>query len=165
MTNENSPDLKLDNPDNNPLPEAIPAFPRNRVRVGLVLMGLGWIMLLVGAKPAWFGLDRSEVIGFIQISVFLLGLGIMIFGCYFSLAAMWQPGKKTIVADIGLRLVSTGYTICFFTGMADILGFGSHHLPGVYFGQIQERGVQIGLIVTAIGLLCLYRFKPRAPHK
>ncbi|MBI5297028.1 MAG: hypothetical protein HY869_16235 [Chloroflexi bacterium] len=48
---------------------------RMRVRVGLVLTLFGLFVFMVGAKPAWFGWDRSPVVGFVQIIVFLTGLG------------------------------------------------------------------------------------------
>jgi hypothetical protein len=60
------------------------------------------------------------------------------------------------VADIGMRLISTGYVIAVFTGMADVFGMGSQPLPGVpYFGPWQSAGVLIGQIMIAIGFLMM----------
>jgi hypothetical protein len=60
------------------------------------------------------------------------------------------------VADIGLRLVGTGYVVAVFTGMADVFGMGSQPLPNVpYFGPWQSSGVLIGQIVIALGLLMM----------
>jgi hypothetical protein len=57
------------------------------------------------------------------------------------------------MADVGLRLVGTGYVIAVFTGMADIFGLGSQPLPMVpYFGPWQAVGVLIGQAVIALGL-------------
>ena len=67
---------------------------------------------------------------------------------------MWGKGQRSILADIGLRLVGTGYVIAVFTGMADIFGLGSQPLPNVpYFGPWQAVGVLIGQVVIALGLL------------
>jgi hypothetical protein len=53
-------------------------------------------------------------------------------------------------------MVSTGYVITVFAGMADVFGFGSHPLPGVpYFGTWQARGVEVGQAVIALGFLLM----------
>lgn len=135
------------------------SFPKRRIRFGLALTMFGYLMFLLGARPSLFGLDRSRVIGFVQISVFLVGLGIIVLGSYLTLNALWPQGKKTIAADIGSRVISTGYVICVFTAMADIFGLGSHRLPDVFFGPLQARGVAVGMATIAIGLLLLIRYK------
>ncbi|MBE9474076.1 MAG: hypothetical protein IMY85_04235, partial [Chloroflexi bacterium] len=44
-----------------------------RIRLGMILMLVGFVIFLIGAVPDLFGLDRSPVIGFVQITVFLIG--------------------------------------------------------------------------------------------
>lgn len=134
-------------------------YPKRRVRNGLILTIIGYLIFLLGARPSIFGLDRSRVIGFVQISVFLVGLAIIILGSYLSLNSLWPEGKKTIAADIGSRLISTGYVICVFTSMADIFGLGSHPLPDVFFGPLQARGMSIGMATITVGFLLLIRYK------
>lgn len=134
-------------------------YPKIRVRIGLALAIFGFFLFLLGARPSLFNLDRSRVIGFVQISVFLVGLGIITIGSYLTLNAFWFESKKTIAADIGARLISTGYVICVFTAMADIFGLGSHRLPNVYFGPLQAQGMMIGMATIAIGFLLLIRYK------
>jgi hypothetical protein len=125
-----------------------------RVRFSLITVLLGLFVFVVGAKPGWFGWDRSPVVGFVQIAVFLVGLALICIGAYVGLVAMWGNEQRSIVADIGLRLVGTGYVISVFTGMADIFGLGSQPLPAVpYFGPWQALGVLIGQIVIALGIL------------
>ncbi|MFN2304086.1 MAG: hypothetical protein ACK2TV_10180 [Anaerolineales bacterium] len=131
---------------------------RRRIRLGLALTIVGYLLFLLGARPSLFNLDRSRVIGFVQISVFLIGLGLITLGSYIALNALWPNGKKSIAADIGSRMISTGYVICVFTGMADIFGMGSHPLPEVFFGPLQARGVSIGMGTIALGFLLLIRF-------
>lgn len=127
-----------------------------RIRSGLILTLVGLVVFLLGARPGLFGLDRSPVIGFVQIAVFLVGLAIICIGGYTSLMALWKNRQPSIAADIGQRLVATGYVIAVFTGMADVFGVGSHQLPGVpYFGPWQARGVELGQAVIAIGFLLL----------
>ncbi|KUK45919.1 MAG: putative membrane protein [Anaerolinea thermophila] len=134
-------------------------LPKTRIRLGLIMAVVGYFIFLLGARPGLFGLDRSRVIGFVQISVFLVGLALISLGSYLTLNAMWPNGKKTIAADIGIRLISTGYVISVFTAMADIFGLGSHPLPDVFFGPLQARGMELGMITIAIGFLLLIRYK------
>ena len=135
--------------------EAVP-FPRWRVRIGLTTTLIGFLVFLLGTRPALFDLDRSPVVGFVQIAVFLVGLAFICLGGYLSLASLWRPGTHSIAADIGLRLVATGYLISVFSGMADVFGFGSQPPPLVpYCGPWQAGGVEIGEIVIAAGFLLL----------
>ncbi len=125
-----------------------------RVRFSFVATLFGLFIFIVGAKPNWFGWDRSPVVGFVQIAVFLIGLALICIGGYVGLAALWINEQRSIVADVGLRLVGTGYVITVFTGMADVFGLGSQPLPGVpYFGPWQAGGVLIGQVVIALGFL------------
>jgi uncharacterized membrane protein YidH (DUF202 family) len=149
-------------PANQPQPDSrqkLPGtrqFPVMRVRAGLMITLIGFIFAMIGIRPALFGLDRSPLIGFVQIAVFLVGLAIICIGGYLSLASLWQRSNTSIAADIGLRLVATGYVICVFSGMADIFGFGSQHLPAVpYFGPLQALGVEIGEAIIAAGFLLI----------
>ena len=144
-------------------PENIPS--KQRVRFGLFVVLLGLSVFLVGIRPALFGLDRSPVVGFVQISVFLVGLAIICIGGYICLMAFWKNGNRTIPADIGSRLVATGYVVAVFSGMADVFGFGTQVRPQVpSFGPWQAMGVQIGVAVIAIGFLLLIPYRlPKKP--
>jgi hypothetical protein len=127
-----------------------------RIRFSLATILFGLFVLVVGAKPGWFGWDRSPVVGFIQIAVFLIGLALMCLGGYVGLNALWGSEQRSIIADIGMRLVGTGYVVAVFTGMADVFGLGSQPLPMVpYFGPLQSGGVLIGQFVIAIGFLMM----------
>jgi hypothetical protein len=133
---------------------------RPRLRTGLVVTLMGFFVFTVGAKPDWFGWDRSPVVGFVQISVFIIGLGIICVGGYVGLLALWKGTPRTIVADIGLRLVGTGYVICIFSGMADVFGMGSQPLPGLpYFGPWQATGVLLGQVLIALGFLMMMPYR------
>jgi hypothetical protein len=137
-------------------------FSLRRVRSGLILTLIGFLIFLIGARPDFFGLDRSPIIGFVQIAVFLVGLAVMCLGGYLGMMAPWKNQVPSIAMDFGVRLVSTGYVIAVFAGMADIFGFGSHALPKVpFFGPWQARGVMIGQIIIASGFLLLIPFPAR----
>jgi hypothetical protein len=155
MTTINNPSLS---PDTTPV--GIPS--RMRVRFGLIVTLIGLITFLIGAQPALFGLDRSPVVGFVQISVFLVGLAIICIGGYIGLMSFWKNGERTIAAEIGSRLVATGYVVAVFSGMADVFGFGSQAPPQVpVFGPWQVTGVQIGEFLITIGFLLLIPYYKR----
>jgi hypothetical protein len=73
-----------------------PLLKRLRVRAGLFVIFLGFFLFILGAKPEFFGLDRSPVIGFVQIAVFLTGLGMICVGGYAALDGLWNGMSKTI---------------------------------------------------------------------
>jgi hypothetical protein len=131
-----------------------------RIRFSLICVALGFVIFSVGAKPNWFGWETTEVVGFIQIAVFLTGLAMICIGGYVGLSALWGKEQRSIVADIGLRLVGTGYVISIFTGLADVFGMGAQVFPSVpYFGPWQAGGVLIGQSVIAIGFLMVIPYQ------
>jgi hypothetical protein len=76
--------------------------------------------------------------------------------------SFWRNGDRTIAADIGTRLVVTGYVVAVFSGMADVFGFGTRVPPLVpFFGPWQATGVQIGEALIAIGFLLLIPIQRR----
>ena len=139
-----------------------------RIRVGLMLTLFGLLVFLLGARPAFFGLDRSPVVGFVQIAVFLVGLAIVCIGGYIGLMSFWRNGDRTIAADIGSRLVATGYVVAVFSGMADMFGLGTRPPPRIpIFGPWQATGVQIGQALITIGFILLIpiRWRKKSEEK
>src|ERR1700690_115835 len=133
---------------------------RLRVRVGLITTLFGLFVFLVGTKPGWFGLQRTPTVGFVKISVFLVGLAIICLGGYTSLWGLWKGIERSIAADIGLRMVATGYGIAVFSGMADVFGMGSQTAPLIpFFGPIQALGVLLGEILIAVGFLLVIPYR------
>ena len=127
-----------------------------RIRFSLIAVGLGLLIFAIGAKPNWFGWNRAMVVGFVQIVVLLIGLGLICIGGYVGLTALWGKEQRSILADIGSRLIGTGYVITIFSGMADVFGMGAQTLPdNPYFGPLQATGVLIGQFVIATGFLML----------
>ena len=135
-------------------------IPHFRIRVGFLITLFGFLVFLIGSKPNWFGLDRRPIVGFVQITVFLIGLGIICIGGYITLASLWNGAPKSIASDIGLRLVGTGFLIAMASGMADVFGFGTENIPGVpHFGRLQTIGVLIGEAVIGVGFLLLIPYR------
>jgi hypothetical protein len=156
----------MNEPKDKPASTRVDTTPRSaqpsrlRVRVGLITTLFGLFVFLVGTKPAWFGLQRTPTVGFVKISFFLVGLAIICLGGYTSLWGLWKGIERSISADIGLRLVATGYVIAVFSGMADVFGMGSQTAPQIpFFGPIQALGVLLGEIVIALGFLLLIPYR------
>lgn len=131
-----------------------------RIRFSLIAVGVGLLIFAIGAKPNWFGWNKAAVVGFVQIVVLLLGLGLICIGGYIGLTALWGREQRSILADIGSRLIGTGYVITIFSGMADVFGMGAQTLPdNPYFGPLQATGVLIGQFVIAAGFLMLIPYR------
>jgi hypothetical protein len=125
-----------------------------RIRLGLIVLILGYLMFVLGVDPAFFGMDRSTVFGFVQITVFLVGLALICIGGYVIINALWNSRQKSILADIGIRLVATGYVIAVASGLADIFGLGSHPFPNIpSFGGVQIIGVILGEATIMLGFI------------
>lgn len=137
----------------------VPPLPKLRIRFSLYMVLFGMLVFLLGAKPELFGLDRSPVVGFVQISVMIIGLGIICLSGYQAVHGLWRRQTPSITADFGMRFISTGYVIAIFCGLADIFGIGSHPLPGVpFFGVWQARGMEIGLGTIAMGFVMMFPY-------
>jgi hypothetical protein len=137
-------------------------YPIRRIQIALSVTFFGFLVFLIGARPDVFGLNRSPILGFVQIAVFEVGLAIMCIGGYISMVSLWKKQPLSIAADIGARMVATGYLVAIFTGMADMFGLGSHLPPNLpYFGVWQQAGVMFGMFVIVIGFLLLLPFRRR----
>ena len=144
------------NSDTDPLTPHKHTYSIRRIRIGLVTAAIGFTVFILGARPSLIGQDRSPVIGIVQIITTLAGLAIICISGYVCIMAFWRHHRTSIPADIGIRLVGTGYVIAFFSGTADIFGLGSHPLPSIpYFGELQAFGVEIGLVIIAFGFLLM----------
>jgi hypothetical protein len=143
--------------------EAQSLKPQVRLRAGLVLAFIGLLVFILGADPGLFGLDRSPVTGFVQIAVFLVGLALISLGGYLVLRTYWDGVESSIISDIGVRLISTGYVVAVASGMADVFGFGSETFPRIpEFGIWQQRGVLAGELLIGLGFILLIRWKKSA---
>ena len=137
-----------------------------RRRFGVAFALIGLLVSVLGADPGVFGLDRSPVIGFVQMAVFLIGMLLVCFGGYLAIESLWRGRPKSIAFDIGVRLVATGYVLAFISALADVFGLGTRPLPFIpFFGYWQARGVFVAQVVIIIGLLLMvpYRLPAEEP--
>ncbi len=123
----------------------------------------GFVIFTVGARPEWLGLATTPEVGFLQILFMTVGMGLLSAAGYLAFRVLWRGEPLSIAAQIGGRLIATGYVVVAASTMADILGLGSQTWPrNAHFGPIQSYGVLIGEFIIGVGLLLLYPRK-RAP--
>jgi hypothetical protein len=130
--------------------------------VFIVLDFIGLAMFLLGMQPWIFGLDRSPVIGYLQVVVFLFGLGFVVVASFAIEKLLRPPGQPlTIREDVGARLSATGYVLVAVSSTADLIGLGSHPLPGSpHLGTLQSIGLILGAGIIVLGLAM---YHPRIP--
>ncbi|NIS80541.1 MAG: hypothetical protein GTO14_10135 [Anaerolineales bacterium] len=123
----------------------------------LVLLGL--IIFMIGVEPDLIGMDRSPVVGFVQVYVWLIGLAVLLIGAYATVRVVRNNRPTSLRADIGLRLIATGYVVAAAASLADFIGLGAQRMPFVYFGPIQVIGLATGVFVSLLGVILYW---PRA---
>jgi len=118
----------------------------------------GLVVAFVGLFPGVIGLDQSPGVGILQTMIILGGLATMIIGAYIFIYVTYYPGRKqTLAQQIATRLSMTGLVIAAASGLADVLGFGTHQ-PGVtapraYLGPVQALGVVGGFLIASLGVV------------
>jgi hypothetical protein len=116
---------------------------------------LGLVIFLFGMHPSWFGYDRSHVIGYLHVIIFLLGLTLIMISAYALLYLRRPAGQAaTVREDIGIRLAATGYVFSLLSSAADFIGLGSNPLPNVpIFGPVQSIGFSLSVLLILFGFL------------
>lgn len=117
----------------------------------IVLIGL--FIFMIGIYPNIIGMDRSPVVGFVQIGVWLLGLGILLLGSTMTVKVIRNGHPNSLRSEVGLRLIATGYVFAVAASFADFLGIGSHALPGISYGPLQVTGLVLGVLVSLFGVI------------
>ena len=126
----------------------------------MTLSLLGLLIFFVGINPDLIGMNRSPAVGFVQVGVWLTGLGILLIGAYATLRVVRNGRQTTLLNDVGLRLAATGYVVAAAASLADFIGIGSHTIRALIFGKIQVAGLTIGVLFMVVGLV-LYWPWPR----
>jgi hypothetical protein len=123
-----------------------------------VLVGL--FLFVLGINPNLINMDRSPVVGFVQVGVWLFGLALMYFGAYATLRIYRNKHPLSLRAEIGERLIATGYVVAAAASLADFIGIGSHDIPELIFGPIQIAGLVVGVVTALVGVVLYWpRFK------
>jgi len=121
---------------------------------------LGLFIFIIGIQPDILGLNRSQTVGFVQIGVWLVGLAILLLASYATVHVVRNGKSTSLRADIGLRLLATGYVIAAVASLADFIGVGAQRMPFIAFGPVQVIGLVIGVLVSLLGVIFYWpRFK------
>src|SRR3989304_8244541 len=73
------------------------------VRRWMTLALLGLLIFLIGINPGLIGMNRSPAVGFVQVGVWLTGLGILLTGAYAALRVVRNGRPTTLLNDVGFR--------------------------------------------------------------
>jgi hypothetical protein len=133
-------------------------------RAGVAFVIFGFFTFLVGLFPQIANFDITPGVGILQVFVVLLGITGMTLGAYLYTYATQQRGRaRRLREDIGVRLMATGLVLAYASGMADVLGIGSHPSTPVsrpYIGEWQAGGIALGVVTIAAGIL-LFGQRPK----
>jgi hypothetical protein len=127
----------------------------------LVLFGL--LIFIIGVNPNILGLDRSPVVGFVQIGVWLTGLAVLLIGATLTIRVVRNNHPNSLRSEIGLRLIATGYVFSAAASFADFLGIGTHNLPAISYGPLQVGGLVFGVMVSLLGVVLYWPSRKRRP--
>ncbi len=106
-------------------------------------------------------MDRSPVVGFVQVGVWLFGLAISLLSLYAAVRVLRNGRANSLRADIGARLIATGYVLAATSSLADFISIGSHRLPDIYFGPLQTAGLITGIVISMLGVVLYWPWPKR----
>lgn len=126
-------------------------------QVGIAVGVLGGVIILIGLFPSLTGLEAAGGVGILQIVTILIGFATLILGVYIYVQSTYYEGiKHNLAQQIGIRLSMTGLVIAVASGLADVLGFGSHP-PGPdqrpVMGIWQIIGILSGFMLASLGVI------------
>jgi hypothetical protein len=124
-----------------------------RARRWMTFVLIGLFIFIIGVEPDLIGMDRSPVVGFVQVGVWLTGLAFVLFGSYATVRVVRNHRPNSLRADIGMRLIATGYVVAAAASLADFIGIGAHQLPFVHFGPLQVIGLVVGVLLSLLGVI------------
>lgn len=113
---------------------------------------VGLLLFLIGLEPDLIGMNLSPTVGFVQIGVWLTGLALLLLGGGMAVRVIRNGRDNSLRADIGLRLIATGYVMAAAASLADFISIGAHRMPNVYFGPVQTLGLVVGIVTSLVGV-------------
>ena len=126
-------------------------------QVGIVLGALGGIVCFMGLFPGVTGAVPTVGIGLVQVVMVIFGYALLILGALTYLKfTFFLNVPATLYQQIGTRLALTGLLFAALSGLADILGFGTHirdESSDLFFGQLQMIGILASFGISSLGVL------------
>ncbi len=133
-------------------------------RAGVTAIVFGFFVFVLAMFPSLINLDITPGVGILQIFFALIGLTFMTGGAYvYMYATRHRALPRRLREGIGLRLMATGLVLAYISGLADVLGIGSHPATPVtrpFLGNWQAAGVALSVLIIAAGIL-LYSRRPK----
>jgi hypothetical protein len=133
-------------------------------QVGIATAVLGGVITLIGLFPGVTGLEAALGIGIIQTIIVLVGFSVLIFGAYLFVQATYYPDvPHNLAQQIGLRLSMTGLVVAIASGLADVLGYGSHPSgpdQRPFLGTWQAIGLIGGFVIASLGIIVFATMGP-----
>jgi hypothetical protein len=128
-------------------------------RSGIAIVVAGFVVFVVGVFPESIRLDQTPGVGLLQIITFLFGLTLMTLGTsVYMYATRHRAQPPRLREDIGIRLMATGVVIAYTSGLADVLGIGSHFgAERPLLGPLQAWGIAGGMAVIVVGIVLYSR--------
>jgi hypothetical protein len=141
-----------------------------RNAVTLLLFIVGTLLSIVSLGAEVLGLDLTPGFGMVQMFQLLVGLTFLTAAGFLHIRNLRPPNApRSLQADIGLRLALTGLVFTYVTGLADLLGIGTHVEPRFirpYVGPLQLGGILLGIVSITAGMLLYYTSRgSQAPGK
>jgi len=130
----------------------------------ITIGALGIVITLIGLFPGIAGLEAASGVGVLQVLVTLLGFSLLFTGAYvFAKLEFFRGMPATLAQNIGIRLTLTGMLIAAASGLADVLGFGSH--PNTQntrplLGNLQAIAFVGGILIASSGVVIYALFGP-----
>lgn len=142
-----------------------PLTPRQirRARRWMTIVLLGLFIFAIGVQPDILGLNRSLTVGFVQIGVWLTGLAILLLSSYATIRVVRNGKRTSLRADIGTRLIATGYVVAAVASLADFIGVGAQQMPFIVFGPVQVIGLVTGVLLSLIGVILYWPRRAKTP--
>ncbi|KAA3654368.1 MAG: hypothetical protein DWQ04_34485 [Chloroflexi bacterium] len=124
-----------------------------------LLVFFGVFLCFISLAAELLGLDRTPGFGMIQMFELLVGITFLTLAAFIYLSKTYKNGVRSLQADIGIRLASTGMVFAYVAGLSDLLGIGTHPHPDYerpFVGWLQLIGLGLGIVSILAGLLLYY---------
>jgi len=128
--------------------------------VSLVLFMVGSVLIVIALGADYIGVDITPGFGMVQMAQLLAGFTLLVVSSFMRVHIL-RFGKtpRSLQADIGIRLGLSGLVFTYVSGLADLIGIGTHVEPSFdrpYVGPIQTGGLILGAAIIAVGLMLYY---------